>query len=186
MGAAFRKGKVAKPKRTPAPAPAKRPPPNHGATPNSRSGDGTPGHNTVTTRTFFILVDTPKLGHEMDRFLLESPPRPMRKVEIPDAEPTHSSLVSVLAFEHVPDSGKLKLTFERGDDRAPVVLFQDVDAKDPFLWDADLIVDAAKKHTLKTNLRVLDYHAVEPRPETHDYDLEWPWVPYEPLVDEGG
>ncbi len=88
-------------------------------------------------------------------------------------------------FEHVADGGKFTLKLERGASRAEAELFAQVESKDLFLNDLELLYDAQTLETkdVHGNRRELDYTTVKPRPYYDDPDLDQKAAPHSSLGD---
>jgi hypothetical protein len=163
-------------------APRKPAKPGDSKAPATRVGDGLTHHDTLATRVLYVLVDGPKAPQ--DALALDSSARPWPMTFTTDAEALYdSTLVFLLAFDDVADTGTYTLKLERGAARATAEIFTAVAAGDLIHGDLELLYDA---YTFESkapagNRRWLDYTALEPHPVAADDDLDPRELPYASL-----
>jgi hypothetical protein len=149
-------------------------------TPATRVGDGRDHHDTLSTKVLYVLVDQPK--EPEDSVTLEHGSQVFPLLFTTNGEPlVDTTLVFLLAFEHVVESGKFTLKLKRGDSEAE--LFADVDYKDLFLYDPNVVYGPKEDEIVLFNRRELDYRTIPPRPPHDDGDLDSAQGSYASITD---
>lgn len=156
-------------------------------TPATRVGEGRPHHDTISTKDLYLLVDEPK--NPPDFVSLVQDPHGWPRMSTNDAQPLHDTvLVSALTFDLVADVGQLTLKIRHGSSQWDVEIFTDIDSKDFFIDDPDVVFGPKTEEGAQAPVSLRTLGTIKPHPFPEDPALDWPdgpEVPFMSLIETG-